>query len=225
MRLDAKGSSAVSAFMYADKHTVLCDKAEAGDLESFHNAVLGLGCLKRNEVAYGYHMPPSSSSEDGSRKYDLQNVHDVKIPRVMSAMEKILKGEFAQNVPVNGVPMVPMWGAPQAHAFPLYQAQQLQQLQQQQQVQQQMYQMQQQQMYDHKPQQPPMYDHKPQQPPMYDHKPQQPPMYEHKPQQPPMYDHKPQQPPMYEHKPQQQPMYDHKPQQQQSQQRNNIMYS
>lgn len=129
MRLDTKGAATA---IFNDPHLVLRDKAESADLESFQSAIMSLSSLKRTEQAQGL-------GHAGRQSDSLRAINDEKIPGVVGAIEKILRGEFAQHVPV--IPVAPMWAA-QAQAFPHYVPQQLQQLQQQQLMQMQLMQMQ-----------------------------------------------------------------------------------
>lgn len=143
MRLDPKGMSGLSPFMFSERHTVLRDKSEAGDLESFRSAVMGLSSLKGTDATRGYQAMQTSSS---ASNVALQALRDDKVPRVVSAMERILRGEFSHQMTMVGAPIAASWANPAQHAFPIYESQQLQLLQQQQ-----LYQMQQQQQYSMPP--------------------------------------------------------------------------
>lgn len=99
MRLETKGTTA--ALIYSDHHTILRDKSETADLESFQSAIMSLHSMKQ------VHSSDRSASEHV--RYPIQAANEDKLPSVVSAIEKILRGEFAQQAPVAHMTMAPMW--------------------------------------------------------------------------------------------------------------------
>ena len=90
MRLEEKGKA---PFMFEQKNTVLRNKSEAGDLESFRTAVMELSSLKHNEVGTSL---PVSTNLGSSITGEIVNQ---KVPKVIKSLEKILRGDFAQYAP------------------------------------------------------------------------------------------------------------------------------